>query len=109
MATTTRQTSRQQKRSHIHRRNLCQAAIDQLLEPDVLDAIVGEITPAICEGNPTEQCPAAVDVVIKQGLPMLAAAGDDSNFGQVRKSLQNNCKSVNMGHCDKDNIDKSFS
>merc|ERR1711962_1979551 len=56
-----------------------QAAIDQLLEPDVLDAIVGEITPAICEGNPTEQCPAAVDGVIRQGLPMLAAAGDDSN------------------------------
>merc|ERR1712116_69736 len=60
-----------------------QAAIDQLLEPDVLDAIVGEITPAICEGNPTEQCPAAVDGVIRQGLPMLAAAGDDSNFGQA--------------------------
>merc|ERR1719415_336422 len=60
-----------------------QAAIDQLLEPDVLDAIVGEITPAICEGNPTEQCPAAVDVVIRQGLPMLAAAGDDSNFVQA--------------------------
>ena len=49
---------------------------------------MGEITPAICEGNPTEQCPAAVDVVIKQGLPMLAAAGDDSNFGQVRKAFK---------------------
>merc|ERR1711908_163041 len=60
-----------------------QAAIDQLLEPDVLDAIVGEITPAICEGDPTEQCPAAVDGVIRQGLPMLAAAGDDSGFAQA--------------------------
>ena len=79
-------------------KNLSQAAIDQLLEPDVLDAIVGEITPAICEGNPTEQCPAAVDGVIRQGLPMLAAAGDDSGFAQVRKTLQNHCNSVNMGH-----------
>merc|ERR1712200_14194 len=60
-----------------------QAAIDQLLEPDVLDAIVGEITPAICEGNPTEQCPAAVDGVIRQGLPALVAAGSDGDFGQA--------------------------
>merc|ERR1712055_1118200 len=63
---------------------LCPGAEDVAqCEANLPDAIVGEITPAICEGNPTEQCPAAVDGVIRQGLPMLAAAGDDSGSAQA--------------------------
>merc|ERR1719151_485479 len=55
-----------------------QAAIDQLLEPDTLDAIVENLAPEICKDNPTEECPAAVDAIIRQGLPLLAAAGGDA-------------------------------
>ena len=60
-----------------------QAAIDQLLEPDTLDAIVENLAPEICKDNPTEECPAAVDAIIRQGLPLLAAAGDATAFGEV--------------------------
>merc|ERR1711970_54197 len=58
-----------------------QAAIDQLLESsgDVVEAIA----PEICKENPTEECPAAVDAVITQGLPLLVAAGADSDYAQA--------------------------
>ena len=64
-----------------------QAAIDQLLEPDTLDAIVENLAPEICKDNPTEECPAAVDAIIRQGLPLLAAAGDATAFGEVLLSF----------------------
>ena len=48
-----------------------------------MDAIVEGIAPIICQDNPTEECPAAVDVIIRQGLPALVAAGSDGDFGQV--------------------------
>ena len=48
-----------------------------------MDAIVEAIAPIICQDNPTEECPAAVDVIIRQGLPALVAAGSDGDFGQV--------------------------
>merc|ERR1719367_1668342 len=60
-----------------------QAAIDQLLSEAAMDAIVEAIAPIICQDNPTEECPAAVDVIIRQGLPTLVAAGSDGDFGQA--------------------------
>ena len=60
-----------------------QAAIDQLLSEAAMAAIVEAIAPIICQDNPTEECPAAVDVIIRQGLPALVAAGSDGDFGQV--------------------------
>ena len=60
-----------------------QAAIDQLLSEAAMDAIVEAIAPIICQDNPTDECPAAVDVIIRQGLPALVAAGSDGDFGQV--------------------------
>merc|ERR1719239_208085 len=60
-----------------------QAAIDQLLEPDTLDAIVEALAPEICKDNPTEECPAAVDAIIRNGLPLLAAAGGDADFAEA--------------------------
>merc|ERR1719290_867117 len=60
-----------------------QAAIDQLLSEAAMDAIVEAIAPIICQDNPTEECPAAVDVIIRQGLPALVAAGSDGDFGQA--------------------------
>ena len=48
-----------------------------------MDVIVEGIAPIICKDNPTEECPAAVDVIIRQGLPALVAAGSDGDFGQV--------------------------
>merc|ERR1712061_791169 len=69
-----------------------QAAIDQLLEPDTLDAIVENLAPEICKDNPTEECPAAVDAIIRQGLPLLAAAGDATAFGEA-------CNAAVAGTC----------
>merc|ERR1712038_2129163 len=60
-----------------------QAAIDQLLSEAAMDAIVEAIAPIICQDNPTDECPAAVDVIIRQGLPALVAAGSDGDFGQA--------------------------
>merc|ERR1719219_3328303 len=55
-----------------------QAAIDQLLEEGTITTIVDTLTPEICKDNPTEECPEFVDVVIRQGLPMIYAASDDA-------------------------------
>ena len=62
-----------------------QAAIDQLLSPESIDAIVDFLANGeFCTSSEdAERCPAAVDVVIRQGLPMLAAMGDDAAFAEV--------------------------
>ena len=67
--------------------NQFQAAIDQLLEPDTIDAAVEFIAPEICKDNPTEECPVAVDAIIRNGLPLLAAASDAQGFAQVLFSI----------------------
>ena len=36
-----------------------------------------------CDNNGDERCPAAVDGVIRQGLPMLAAAAAQADFSEV--------------------------
>merc|ERR1712001_738307 len=68
------------------------AAIDQLLEEGTIATIVDTLSPEICKDNPTEECPAAVDAVITQGLPLLAAASDASGFGQA-------CEAAVPGTC----------
>ena len=62
-----------------------QAAIDQLLSPESIDAIVDFLANGeFCTSSEdAERCQAAVDVVIRQGLPMLAAMGDDAAFAEV--------------------------
>merc|ERR1719249_270768 len=61
-----------------------QGAIDQLLAVETLDAIVDILANGdFCASMEDERCPAIVDVIIRQGLPMLAAAGADGDFSQV--------------------------
>ena len=48
-----------------------------------MDVIVENLAPQICAENPTEECPAAVDAIIRNGLPLLAAAGTDADLAQV--------------------------
>ena len=61
-----------------------QAALEQLLAPDTIDDIVNILANGeFCTNNGDERCPAAVDVVIRQGLPMLIATLSESGFDQV--------------------------
>ena len=59
-----------------------------MLSPEAMDIIVDGISAEICKDNPTEECPAAVDFVLRGGLPMLAAAGADGDFSQVLCSFK---------------------
>merc|ERR1711887_62264 len=60
-----------------------QAAIDQMLATETLDAIVEFLSGDFCASMGDDRCPAIVDAVIRQGLPMLAAAGADADFSQA--------------------------
>merc|ERR1711974_200819 len=60
-----------------------QAAIDQMLSPEAMDIIVEGISAELCKENPTPECPAAVDGVLRAGLPLLAEAGADADFAQA--------------------------
>ena len=61
-----------------------QFLIDQLLETETLDTIVDYLANGeFCDNNGDERCPAAVDGVIRQGLPTLAAAGAQADFSEV--------------------------
>ena len=64
-----------------------QASIDQLLEERTIDAIVDRLVPEICNPGPTAECPAHLEEVIRQGLPMLAAAAqsEDDVYSQVSR------------------------
>ena len=64
-------------------RNQFQADIDQLLATETLDAIVEFLSGDFCASLGDDRCPEALDVVIRQGLPMLAAAGADGDFSEV--------------------------
>merc|ERR1712130_964347 len=55
-----------------------QAAIDQMLLPETLDAIVEFLSGDFCASTGEDRCPEFVDVVIGQGLPMIYAASDDA-------------------------------
>ena len=73
--------------THWHNINISmqpQAAIDQLLSPESIDAIVDFLANGeFCANNGDERCPAAADGVIRQGLPMLAAVGAQADFAEV--------------------------
>ena len=61
-----------------------QFLIDQLLEIETLDTIVDYLANGdFCANNGDERCPAAVDGVIRQGLPMLAVAGTEADFSEA--------------------------
>merc|ERR1711970_872387 len=60
-----------------------QADIDQLLATETLDAIVEVLSGDFCASTGDDRCPEFVDVVIRQGLPMLAAAGADGDFSEA--------------------------
>merc|ERR1711915_94250 len=70
-----------------------QAAIDQLLSPESIDAIVDFLANGeFCmNSEDAERCQAAVDVVIRQGLPMLAAMGDDAAFAEACNAVPGTC------------------
>jgi len=76
-----------------------QAGIDQLLAPETIDVIVENIAPQICANNPTEECPIAVDAIIRNGLPLLAGAGADADFAQVIFNAEFNAFRYNF--CDR--------
>merc|ERR1712158_269582 len=66
----------------------CQAgvleAIDQLLAPETLNRIVDILANGdFCAAFGDERCPAAVDVVIRQGLPILTAASAQAGFAEA--------------------------
>merc|ERR1719283_429625 len=54
------------------------AQIAALLWPGYWDPNAEWMCAPICAQNGDERCPAAVDGVIRQGLPMIAAAGADT-------------------------------
>merc|ERR1719460_1258388 len=69
-----------------------QEAIDQMLSAEFMDGIVEAVSAEICKDNPTEECPMFVDGVLRQGLPLLAAAADDAGFAQVcNAAVENTC------------------
>merc|ERR1711970_467449 len=69
-----------------------QAAIDQMLAPEAMDIIVEGISAELCKENPTPECPAAVDGVLRAGLPLLAEAGADADFAQTcNAAVENTC------------------
>ena len=53
------------------------------MEVATLDAIVDILANGEFCASMDDYCPTIVDVVIRQGLPMLAAAGADADFSQV--------------------------
>merc|ERR1711944_238822 len=68
-----------------------QRAIDQLLDEGTLDTIVDILANGdFCASMADDRCPAIVDVVIRQGLPMLASA--DADFSEV-------CNAAVAGTC----------
>merc|ERR1712010_139304 len=55
-----------------------QAGIDQMLAPETLDTIVEFLSGDFCATTGEDRCPEFVDVIIRQGLPMIYAASDDA-------------------------------
>merc|ERR550525_1603615 len=71
-----------------------QADIDQLLATETLDAIVEILSGDFCASTGDDRCPEFVDVVIRQGLPMLAAAGADGDFSEAcNAAVEGTCPS----------------
>ena len=62
---------------------ISQAAIDQMLATETLDAIVEFLSGDFCATTGEDRCPEFVDVIIRQGLPMIYAASDDAAVTEV--------------------------
>merc|ERR1712037_711427 len=58
----------------------------------IQDGIVEGVSAEVCKENPTEECPMFVEGVLRQGLPLLAAAADDAGFTQAcNAAVENTC------------------
>ena len=69
--------------------NCIQASIDQLLSAESMDLIVDSfVNSDFCDtvGGGDERCPDILDAVLRNGLPLLAAASDPESFKQVQIS-----------------------
>ena len=74
------------KSSHM---NCIQASIDQLLSAESMDLIVDSfVNSDFCDTvvGGDERCPDILDAVLRNGLPLLAAASDPESFKQVQIS-----------------------
>ena len=54
-----------------------------MLAPETLDTIVEFLSGDFCATTGEDRCPEFVDVVIRQGLPMIYAASDDAAVAEV--------------------------
>ena len=54
-----------------------------MLAPETLDTIVEFLSGDFCASMGDDRCPEFVDVVIRQGLPMIYAASDDAAVTEV--------------------------
>ena len=54
-----------------------------MLAPETLDAIVEFLSGDFCASTGEDRCPEFVDVVIRQGLPMIYAASNDEAVTEV--------------------------
>ena len=69
--------------------NCIQASIDQLLSAESMDLIVDSfVNSDFCDTvvGGDERCPDILDAVLRNGLPLLAAASDPESFKQVQIS-----------------------
>ena len=67
--------------------NCIQASIDQLLSAESMDLIVDSfVNSDFCDTvvGGDERCPDILDAVLRNGLPLLAAASDPESFKQVQ-------------------------
>ena len=54
-----------------------------MLAPETLDTIVEFLSGDFCASTGEDRCPEFVDVVIRQGLPMIYAASNDEAVTEV--------------------------
>merc|ERR1719433_1618881 len=69
-----------------------QAGIDQMLAPETLDTIVEFLSGDFCATTGEDRCPEFVDVIIRQGLPMIYAASND-------EAVTETCNAAVEGTC----------
>merc|ERR1719507_1150343 len=69
-----------------------QASIDQLLSAEAMDAVVDVfVNSDFCDAiNGDERCPEIVEAVLRNGLPLLAAAADN---------MEQACNAAKPGTC----------
>jgi hypothetical protein len=70
-----------------------QGSVDQLLAPETIDKIINMFVESdLCSNFEIDDCPTIIDMVIRNGLPLLASSGDPADFGEI-------CNAVAPGTC----------